>query len=118
LSVNAHGRYVGVGPLIQSVKSLKVVLADGSLVEASPVHNVDIFYGVIGGYGGLGVMTEATLALANNVKVKRLGQTMPVTDYRQHFVDHVRSSTEAVFHNADIYPGLFMRTQDETARLC
>src|SRR6266404_2275168 len=29
LSVNAHGRYVGLGPIILSVKSLKVVLADG-----------------------------------------------------------------------------------------
>ena len=47
LSVNAHGRYAGVGPLVQSVKSLAVVLADGSLVEASPVQNADIFYGVI-----------------------------------------------------------------------
>lgn len=53
LSVNAHGRYVGQGPLIRSVKSLQVVLADGSLVEASPTHNSEVFYGVIGGYGGL-----------------------------------------------------------------
>jgi FAD/FMN-containing dehydrogenase len=34
LSVNAHGRYVGLGPIILSVKSLKVVLADGTIVEA------------------------------------------------------------------------------------
>src|SRR5262249_8837609 len=43
LSVNGHGRYVGVGPLIQSVQSVKVVLADGSLVDASPTKNADIF---------------------------------------------------------------------------
>jgi len=30
LSVNAHGRYVGLGPIILSVRSLKVVLADGT----------------------------------------------------------------------------------------
>src|SRR5215467_1741748 len=36
LSVNAHGRYVGLGPIILSVKSLKIVLADGTIVEASP----------------------------------------------------------------------------------
>src|SRR6202040_1992136 len=63
LSVNAHGRYVGLGPLIRSVKSLQVVLADGSVWEASPMHNTDLFYGVIGGYGGLGVITEVTLDL-------------------------------------------------------
>ena len=38
LSVNAHGRYVGQGPLIESVRSIRVVLADGSLVEASSGH--------------------------------------------------------------------------------
>ena len=36
LSVNGHGRYVGLGPLINSVTSLKLVLADGSTIEASP----------------------------------------------------------------------------------
>jgi FAD/FMN-containing dehydrogenase len=79
LSVNAHGRYVGEGPLITSVKSLKLVLADGSVVEASPEHNADIFAGVIGGYGGLGVIVEATLNLTDNVKVKRYATTLPIT---------------------------------------
>src|SRR5438309_5733966 len=71
LSVNAHGRYLGLGPIILSVKSLKVVLADGTIVEASPTSNADIFYGVIGGYGGLGVIVEATLELTDNLKVRR-----------------------------------------------
>jgi FAD/FMN-containing dehydrogenase len=104
LSVNAHGRYIGLGPLIQSVKSLQVVLADGSLLEASSTHNASVFYGVIGGYGGLGVITEVTLNLADNVRVKRQRRAMPITEYRRYFFDHVRSSASAIFHNADIYP--------------
>src|SRR4030095_5758025 len=36
LSVNAHGRYVGLGPAILSVRSIRLLLADGSLVEDSP----------------------------------------------------------------------------------
>jgi FAD/FMN-containing dehydrogenase len=107
LSVNVHGRYVGRGPLIRSVKSLKVVLADGSVVEASPTQNADIFDGVIGGYGGLGVITEATFELAENVRVKQQDRTMPIVEYRQYFVDHVRGSSTAVFHNGDIYPNSF-----------
>jgi FAD/FMN-containing dehydrogenase len=104
LSVNVHGRYVARGPLILSVKSLKVVLADGSLVEASPFQNVDIFNGVIGGYGGLGVITEATFELTDNVKVKRHDRMMPIAEYVRYFVDYVRGSSSAVFHNGDIYP--------------
>ena len=104
LSVNAHGRYVGLGPIILSVKSLKVVLADGTIVEASASNNADIFNGVIGGYGGLGVIVEATLELTDNVKIKRHTELMQVANYKQFFFDHVRNDSQAVFHNANIYP--------------
>lgn len=104
LSVNVHGRYVDSGPVIRSVKSLRVVLPDGTLVDASPGKRPEIFYGVIGGYGGLGVITEATLQLADNVKVERKVEKMPVTRYREYFIKNIRDSKAAVFHNADIYP--------------
>jgi FAD/FMN-containing dehydrogenase len=104
LSVNAHGRYIGQGPLIRSVTSVKVVLANGSVLEASPTQNADVFYGVIGGYGGLGVITEATIDLTDNVRVRRRHQTMPITGYKRYFFDQIRNSPAAVFHNADIYP--------------
>ena len=104
LSVNAHGRYVGLGPIILSVRSLKVVLADGSLVEASSTQNADIFNGVIGGYGGLGVIVEATLDLTDNVKIKRKAETITLSEYKRYFFDHIRGQQTAVFHNGDIYP--------------
>ena len=104
LSVNAHGRYVGLGPLILSVKSIKLVLADGSLVEATPSHNADIFNGVIGGYGGLGVIVEATLELTDNVKLKRHSEVMPVAEYKRFFLERVRGDAQAVLHNGDLYP--------------
>jgi FAD/FMN-containing dehydrogenase len=104
LSVNAHGRYVGLGPIILSVKSLKVVLADGTVVEASPTSNANIFNGVIGGYGGLGVIVEATFELTDNIKIKRHAETMLATDYKRYFFDNIRDRPEAVFHNAEIYP--------------
>ena len=104
LSVNAHGRYVGLGPIILSVKSLRVVLADGTILEATPTQNSEVFNGVIGGYGGLGVIVEATLELADNVKIKRQSQLMPVTEYKRFFFDRIRGDAEAVFHNGDLYP--------------
>ncbi|MFO1518712.1 MAG: FAD-binding oxidoreductase [bacterium] len=104
LSVNVHGRYVGQGPLIKSVRSLKIVLADGSLVEASPTQNPEIFYGAIGGYGGLGVIVEATLDLADNVRVERQTERMPVTRYKDFFFEKIRKDPKAIFHNGDLYP--------------
>jgi len=107
LSVNCHGRYIGAGPIIHSVKSLKVVLADGSIVEASPELDPDIFYAVIGGYGGIGVIAEATLQLTDNTKVERQDKVMPISSYKDYFFSNIRNSTNAVFHNADIYPPAF-----------
>ena len=107
LSVNAHGRYAGLGPLVGSVRSIKLVLADGAVVEASRDRQSDIFFGAIGGYGGLGVIAEATLDLAENARVKRHDVTMPIRAYKRYFFDNVRGSATVVFHNADIYPNVY-----------
>lgn len=104
LSVNVHGRYVGQGPLIRSVRSIKLVLADGTLVECGPHMRTDVFHAAIGGYGGIGVIVEATLDLADNVRVERRVQRMPAADYRAFFVGQIRNDPEAVFTNGDIYP--------------
>lgn len=113
LSVNVHGRYVGFGPIISTVRELKVLLADGRVVTASRTQNADLFSGVIGGYGGLGIIIEAKLDLADNVKVERQWQEFTnkkgdffaaAQDYVQHFRDAIAADPDAVFTNADIYP--------------
>jgi FAD/FMN-containing dehydrogenase len=104
LGVNAHGRYVGEGPVIRSVRSIRLVLADGTLVYASPEENADLFYGAIGGYGGIGVIVEATLGLARNAHIERHAVAMPVEEYAAFFAREVRESETAVFHNGDLYP--------------
>ena len=104
LSVNAHGRYVGEGPLVRAVESIRLVLADGSVHDASRDQNPELFWSAIGGYGGIGVITQATLSLTDNGPLRRVAERMPLADYLEYFRSQVRSSGEAVFHNADIYP--------------
>lgn len=114
LGVNCHGRYMGLGPVVLSVRAIKVVMADGRVVEASPETNTKIFYGVIGGYGGLAVMVEAELSLADNVKVKRLARKMSAAEYISHFKSKVRHFQDAVFHNADLYPPHYRKVRSVT----
>ncbi len=104
LSVNAHGRYVNEGAIIKSVESIKMVLADGTIVTASRNENPDIFYSTIGGYGGIGVIVEATLSLSENTPIERIARKMKVTRYKDYFLQNIRHSQNSVFHNADIYP--------------
>ncbi|MET0384823.1 MAG: FAD-binding oxidoreductase [Polyangiales bacterium] len=103
LSVNAHGRYVGGGPLVRSVEQIELVLADGTLVRASPQENTELFYAAIGGYGGVGVIVTATLRLADNKRVKRVMDTIDLATYARTFGRQVRDNTHVVFHNADLY---------------
>lgn len=114
LSVNVHGRYMGLGPVILSVRWFKLVLADGSVQEATPQTNSELFYGAIGGYGGLGVIVEVELELADNVKVKRLARKLSARDYIEHFKGKVRHSSDAIFHNADLYPPHYERVRSVT----
>jgi FAD/FMN-containing dehydrogenase len=104
LSVNAHGRYMGRGPLVLSVLGIQVVLANGDVVVASPQQNSELFYGVIGGYGGLGVITEATLGLDVNEKVERSTHTFDTDEYLAYFRKEIRDNPKVVFHNADLRP--------------
>lgn len=107
LSVNVHGRYVGEGPIVGSVKAIRVVLADGRVVDASPTDNAALFYGVIGGYGGLGVIVEATLGLADNTRIARESQVMALQGYRPWFYREVASQADLVMHNGILYPDDF-----------
>jgi FAD/FMN-containing dehydrogenase len=114
LSVNCHGRYMGLGPVILSVRNIRLVLADATLVDASREHNSELFFAAIGGYGSVGVITEAELDLADNHRVQRLNAKMSAANYLRHFKDKIRNNKQAVFHNADLYPPEFTRVRSVT----
>jgi FAD/FMN-containing dehydrogenase len=116
LSVNVHGRYIGLGPLILATRALTLVLANGDRVDASRTENAELFHGAIGGYGGLGVIVEAELDLADNVAVARDSVMMPIEDYPEHFRSTVRHSSDALLHNADIYPPAYRTVRSVTWR--
>ncbi len=107
LSVNIHGRDINYGPLIDTIQSIKVLLADGSIVDASRNQNQDIFSAAIGGYGAIGIITEATISLTDNVKMKQIIKQMPIEEYAQHFFNEVKNNPNAILHNGNLYPNDF-----------
>jgi FAD/FMN-containing dehydrogenase len=66
LSVNVHGKDPRYGSLIESVNYLKVVTMDGKEIRCDRTQNQDLFAGVIGGYGLLGIITEVSLLSTPN----------------------------------------------------
>lgn len=107
VAVNAHGRYVGNGPLGHSVRALQMVLADGSVVEASRTRNAALFCASIGGYGALGVITEVELDLALNLALERRMAAVALADYPAYFQTQVRNDPDCILHNADLLPPRF-----------
>jgi len=114
LSVNAHGRYMGLGPVVLSVRGITLVLADGALAHASPEENSELFYAAIGGYGAIGIIAEVELELVPNTRVERRSMKMRTADYLGWFDANVRGRKQAVFHNADLYPPHYTRARAVT----
>jgi FAD/FMN-containing dehydrogenase/SAM-dependent methyltransferase len=111
LSVNAHGRYVGLGPVVLSVRSITLVLASGETIEVAPTRNSEFFYAAIGGYGGIGIIAEVELDLIENVRVERSQKKMRTADYAAWFDANVRGRGDVIFHNADLYPPHYTRAR-------
>ncbi len=109
VSVNCHGRYVGHGPIGNTVRALQLVLADGTVVEASPTVQPDLFRAAIGGYGAIAVITEVELELADNMRIERVVEELPLERYVAHFKENVQGDKRAVLHNADLLPPMFDR---------
>lgn len=107
LSVNCHGRYIGLGAVILSVKSLDVVLANGEMVHTSPTEKPEIFFACVGCYNSLAVIAHVELELTENVAVKRSHKKMQRNEYKQFFFNNIRENKDIVFHNGDIYPPLY-----------
>lgn len=108
-SVNCHGRYVGAGPMANSIRALQLVTADGGIHELSRDKESELFAATIGGYGGLGVITEIELDLASNERMSRHAERIALEDYPRYFREKVSGNPSVVMHNADLMPPRFDR---------
>lgn len=104
LSVNCHGRYVGRGPMINSVRAVQLVTADGEVLELSRSQDAELFSAVCGGYGGLGVVTEVELELEPNTLIERVVHDVTIEQYPTFYREEVLPDVRMVLHNAYLAP--------------
>jgi FAD/FMN-containing dehydrogenase len=84
-SVNAHGWPTAHPPMGATVRSLRMVLADGSLVTTSREENPDLFAAAMGGYGLIGLITEMEVEVAPNLLLAPTFRRMPAADFPKAF---------------------------------
>ena len=79
ISVNAHGMDHQVGAVGRTIRAMRVMLPDGSVVTTGPSENAELFELVVGGYGLFGIVLDAQLEVADNV-IYQTGRQ--IVDYR------------------------------------
>jgi FAD/FMN-containing dehydrogenase len=83
--VNAHGWPTPYGPMGSTVRSVDMVMADGSLIRASRTENAEIFAAAMGGYGLIGLLTDLELDAADNMLLAPTFDHMPAADFATAF---------------------------------
>jgi FAD/FMN-containing dehydrogenase len=67
IAVNAHGMDHNVGALGRTIRSMRVLLPDGTLVTTSRDERPELFGLVVGGYGLFGIVVDVQLDITDNV---------------------------------------------------
>jgi FAD/FMN-containing dehydrogenase len=68
-SVNAHGWPVPFGPMGSTVRSIRLMRADGDVIKCSRDNHQDLFSLVMGGYGLFGLITDLELDMVPNARL-------------------------------------------------
>jgi len=91
ISVDAHGMDHHVGSLGSTVKSMRIMLSDGSIKTVSKNENSELYHLVIGGYGLFGVILDAEIELTDNQIYERDRIVVDYKDFPKLF-DEIMAS--------------------------
>ncbi|MBF9194607.1 FAD-binding protein [Microvirga terrestris] len=86
LSVNAHGWPTPFGPFGTTVRSFRLMLADGTILTCSREENSELFALTMGGYGLFGVILDLEVEMVQNVLLKPSFQVVPTENFAQQFL--------------------------------
>ncbi len=84
--VNAHGWPVPYGPFGSTVRAVRLMMADGSILACSPEENSELFNLAMGGYGLFGVVLDIEATMVPNVLLKPTFEKMPSRDFAPRFL--------------------------------
>jgi FAD/FMN-containing dehydrogenase len=89
ISVNAHGMDHLAGSVGSSIRSMRVMLADGTIVRVGPERNPELFNLVVGGYGLFGVILDVDLEIVDNDVYQTERQVVSTKDFPAIFESEI-----------------------------
>jgi len=111
LSVNAHGIDPSPGPVSPTVRSMRIMLSSGEVVQASPTENAELFSQALGGYGLFGVILDVDLDIVDNEMYSREISYMGYSQYPDFYKAHVEGNPGVglVYGRLSVSPRTFLR---------
>jgi FAD/FMN-containing dehydrogenase len=111
ISVNAHGIAHRPGPVASTIRSLRIMLANGEIKNASPTENVELFRHAIGGYGLFGVILDADLQLVDNEVYSLESQELDYRDFPAYYRSNVADDKDVglMYGRVSISPTSYLR---------
>jgi hypothetical protein len=92
-SVSAHGWPVPYGPFGSTVRSLRLMLADGTIVNCSHSENAELFSAAMGGYGLVGIILDLDCEMVENHVMQPTYEVMPAEAFADRFVRAINGGT-------------------------
>lgn len=89
ISVNAHGMDHNAGSVVRTIRSLRIMLPDGSMQIVSPTQNPQLFRLVVGGYGLFGVIVDADIDITDNTVYESNRQIIDYKDFPEVFANEL-----------------------------
>ncbi len=89
IAVNAHGMDHRAGSVSHTLRSMRLMLPDGTVQRLSPTENVELFQLVVGGYGLFGIVLEATLEITHNAIYATSRRLIDYQDFPALFADEL-----------------------------
>ncbi len=96
LSANAHGRDIDVTQVVEVVRSFRLLLANGDIVNVSRDSNPELFSLVVGGYGMLGVILDVEIALTADELYEQRAVSIDYKDFPRYFLEEIQRDTQVV----------------------
>ena len=111
ISVNAHGMDHQAGSVGGSVRSMHVMLPDGSVQTVSRTEQPELFRLVVGGYGLFGIILDADIDVTENVVYRSGRETVDYRNFVTFFKDRILRdpSYRLMYGHLSTSPGSFLK---------
>ncbi len=91
ISVNAHGMDHQVGAIERTIRSFRLIKANGEIVTLSRNENTDLYRLVVGGYGLFGVILDVELEVTENRLYRSQRRLIDYREFPKLFAEKIES---------------------------